>query len=49
MPRPYSCSVGLATWDRAEPAGSLMGRADNALYEAKREGRNLNLAASVIS
>jgi diguanylate cyclase (GGDEF)-like protein len=49
MPRPYSCSVGLATWDRAEPAESLMGRADNSLYEAKREGRNLNLAASVIS
>jgi diguanylate cyclase (GGDEF)-like protein len=38
MPKPYSCSVGLATWDRAESAGSLMGRADNALYDAKREG-----------
>jgi diguanylate cyclase (GGDEF)-like protein len=50
MPRPYSCSVGLATWDRAEPADSLMGRADSALYDAKREGPNRNdAAASVIN
>lgn len=35
-PEPYSCSVGLATWDRAEPAEHLISRADDALYEAKR-------------
>jgi diguanylate cyclase (GGDEF)-like protein len=36
MPRPYSCSIGLATWDGIEPSDSLMGRADTALYDAKR-------------
>jgi diguanylate cyclase (GGDEF)-like protein len=38
MPGPHSFSVGLATWDRAEPADRLMGRADDALYAAKRDG-----------
>lgn len=38
MPRPYSCSIGLATWDRAELSDHLMGRADDALYDAKRGG-----------
>ncbi len=36
MPGPYTCSTGLATWDRAEPADRLMMRADEALYDAKR-------------
>jgi diguanylate cyclase (GGDEF)-like protein len=39
MPSPHSCSVGLATWDRAEPAHRLIGRADAGLYDAKRTGR----------
>jgi diguanylate cyclase (GGDEF)-like protein len=38
MPRPYSCSIGLATWDRVELSDHLMGRADDALYDAKRGG-----------
>jgi diguanylate cyclase (GGDEF)-like protein len=37
MPRPYSCSIGLATWDTVEVAALVMGRADNALYNAKRD------------
>jgi len=37
MPEPYSCSIGLATWDGAEPADHLMARADQALYDAKRD------------
>ncbi|HEY2259138.1 MAG TPA: GGDEF domain-containing protein [Solirubrobacteraceae bacterium] len=40
MPRPYSCSAGVATWDRGELADQLMLRADTALYEAKRAGRD---------
>jgi diguanylate cyclase (GGDEF)-like protein len=40
MPEPYSCSIGLATWDGAEPADHLMARADQALYDAKREGHD---------
>ncbi len=39
MPAPTTCSVGLATWDTAEPADGLMGRADSLLYDAKRAGR----------
>jgi diguanylate cyclase (GGDEF)-like protein len=37
MPSPYSCSVGLATWDTVEVTDRLMLRADAALYNAKRE------------
>jgi diguanylate cyclase (GGDEF)-like protein len=33
-------SLGLAEWDRNEDADSLLGRADRALYEAKRSGRD---------
>jgi diguanylate cyclase (GGDEF)-like protein len=36
MPAPSTCSIGLATWDNAEGPDRLMGRADDALYEAKR-------------
>lgn len=33
-------SVGLAVWDRKEPAEQFFARADKMLYEAKRLGRN---------
>ncbi len=33
-------SVGLAVWDRKEPAEEFFRRADKQLYEAKRAGRN---------
>ncbi|CAA9507735.1 MAG: diguanylate cyclase/phosphodiesterase (GGDEF & EAL domains) with PAS/PAC sensor(s) [uncultured Solirubrobacteraceae bacterium] len=35
-----SVSIGLARWDGSEGAGSLVERADRALYVAKRAGRN---------
>lgn len=38
MPSPYSCSIGFATWDNTERADDLTARADNALYDAKRNG-----------
>jgi diguanylate cyclase (GGDEF)-like protein len=38
LPDGISLSVGLAQWDRAETARELVGRADQALYEAKRAG-----------
>lgn len=33
-------SLGLSAWDHQEPISSLLARADQALYQAKQEGRN---------
>lgn len=35
-----SCSIGAATWREPETPASLVARADDALYHAKREGRD---------
>jgi diguanylate cyclase (GGDEF)-like protein len=40
VPDDQTCSVGLACWDNEEPATSLFERADVALYEAKKAGRD---------
>ena len=37
---PVTISIGLAAWNREEPLASLMHRADQALYAAKRNGRD---------
>jgi diguanylate cyclase (GGDEF)-like protein len=39
------CSVGIAVWDGSESPESLVGRADAALYDAKRTGRDRTVAA----
>ena len=39
-PRELTCSAGVACSDGSEPAENLIRRADAALYEAKRSGRN---------
>lgn len=39
-PQGQTCSAGVATWDRSEGPLELVGRADAALYEAKRTGRD---------
>ena len=35
-----SCSAGIAEWDGTEQVDALVGRADEALYKAKRAGGN---------
>ena len=45
-PSPITCSIGVASWNSREPARDLFIRADRALYEAKRGGRNRVSAAS---
>ena len=44
-PEGQTCSAGVAAWDGQESADMLEGRADAALYEAKRSGRNRVVAA----
>jgi diguanylate cyclase len=44
-PTAVTCSVGLAVWDFRESALELIGRADQALYAAKADGRNRSVTA----
>jgi diguanylate cyclase (GGDEF)-like protein/PAS domain S-box-containing protein len=44
-PEGESCSAGIAEWDQDETPESLVGRADAALYEAKRTGRNRSVSS----
>ena len=41
-----TCSAGIASWDGTETAVELIGRADRALYEAKRAGRDRTVCTS---
>lgn len=40
IPHGQTCSAGVACWDGTESPETVMGRADVALYEAKRAGRD---------
>ena len=44
-----TCSAGVAEWNGEEPPESLVRRADAALYEAKRIGRDRVVVASKVS
>jgi PleD family two-component response regulator len=46
VPREESVSAGIAQWDGSESGAELIARADRALYEAKRMGRDRTVAAS---
>jgi len=40
MPSQATCSIGFAMWDGKESEDALLTRVDEALYRAKRKGRN---------
>jgi diguanylate cyclase (GGDEF)-like protein len=46
IPDGQSCSAGIALWNGSETADQLLGRADHALYEVKRTGRNHSAVAA---
>lgn len=46
-PEGESCSAGIAKWDGDEHADALVGRADAALYKAKRAGRDRTIVANM--
>lgn len=46
VPRDETVSAGLAQWDGIESGAELVARADHALYEAKRLGRDRTVEAS---
>ena len=46
IPEGETCSAGVASWDGAEGPESLVSRADDALYRAKREGRDRVVSAA---
>jgi diguanylate cyclase (GGDEF)-like protein len=45
VPESQTCSAGFAIWDGHEDADGVVKRADDALYEAKRTGRDRSCAA----
>ena len=45
VPRGETVSGGVAQWDGSETGEALLARADHALYEAKRGGRDMTVAA----
>jgi diguanylate cyclase (GGDEF)-like protein len=46
---PVTCSIGVTEWEPGDTIDALLRRADVALYEAKRSGRNRVVAADSFS
>ena len=48
IPSDQTCSVGVVQWNGTENVGELIGRADRALYRAKRSGARPDLGRGVV-
>jgi diguanylate cyclase (GGDEF)-like protein len=48
-PDALTFSAGIATWDTDESAERLVGRADQALYAAKKAGRDRSIVAAAVA
>ncbi|MBT0768323.1 GGDEF domain-containing protein [Kineosporia sp. J2-2] len=49
VPDGQTVSIGVALWDGAEGAASVLRRADGALYEAKQRGRDRMVVAGLVA
>jgi len=47
VPGGQTCSAGIAAWDGDETPARLLGRADTALYDAKKAGRDRVMTAAI--
>jgi diguanylate cyclase (GGDEF)-like protein len=47
VPSGETVSAGIAEWDGVESTDELLNRADRALYEAKRKGRNMTVSLDI--
>jgi diguanylate cyclase (GGDEF)-like protein len=48
VPCGQTCTVGIAQWTPGESAGTVLARADAALYQGKRSGRNISITSTPV-
>lgn len=48
-PIKFTCSIGVAEWDKSSSSADLLKRADQAMYQAKRLGKNRAVVAEAVA